>query len=107
VFKDTYKDDYANFKEGVAESICEIAFLLDEHDVTDELIPILIELMKDKSSGVKIKVVEGLVKLSKVLGPKMFSKDMIESFNNLLKEEAWRVRLSIYDLMGEIGKNFG
>lgn len=69
VFKDTYKDDYANFKEGVAESICEIAFILDEHDVTDELIPILQELMKDKSSGVKIKVVEGLAKLSKVLGP--------------------------------------
>lgn len=32
---------------------------------------------------------------------------MIESFNNLLKEESWRVRLSVYDLMGEIGKTFG
>jgi vesicle coat complex subunit len=62
VFKDTYKDDYANFKEGVAESICEIAFLLDEHDVTAELLPILIELMKDKTSEVKIRVVEGMVK---------------------------------------------
>lgn len=80
VFKETYKDDYANFKEGVAESICEIASLLDEHDVTDELIPILLELIKDKSSGVKIRVVEGLVKMSKVLGPKMFSKDMIDCF---------------------------
>jgi hypothetical protein len=84
VFKETYKDDYANFKEGVAESICEIASLLDEHDVTDELIPILVELMKDKSSGVKIKVIEGLVKMSKVLGPKLFGKEMIESFSTLL-----------------------
>ena len=32
---------------------------------------------------------------------------MIESFNTLLKEEAWRVWLSVYELMGEIGKNFG
>jgi len=45
--------------------------------------------MKDKSSGVKIKVVEGLSKLSKVLGPKLFSPDMIENFNSLLKEESW------------------
>jgi len=63
--------------------------------------------MKDKSSGVKIKVVEGLSKLSKVLGPKLFSPDMIENFNSLLKEESWRVRLSVYSLMGEIGKTFG
>lgn len=45
--------------------------------------------------------------MSKVLGAKMFSKEMIDSFNTLLKEEAWRVRLSVYELMGEIGKTFG
>lgn len=32
---------------------------------------------------------------------------MIESFNLLLKEESWRVRMSVYELMAEIGKNFG
>jgi len=45
--------------------------------------------------------------MSNVLGPKLFSKEMIDSFNTLLKEESWRVRLSVYELMGEIGKTFG
>lgn len=45
--------------------------------------------------------------MSKVLGTKIFNKELLESFNNLLKEEAWRVWLSVFELMGEIGKNFG
>ena len=45
VLKECYKEEYADFKEGVAESICEIAFHIDEHDVTDELIPIMVKLM--------------------------------------------------------------
>ena len=67
----------------------------------------MVELMKDKSSNVKIKVVEGLVKMSAVLGPKMFNKELIDSFNTLLTENSWRVRQSVYELMGEIGRNFG
>ena len=50
IFKECYTEEYGNFKEGVAESICEIAFHIDEHDVTDEVIPIMIELMKDKTA---------------------------------------------------------
>ena len=69
MFKDTYKDEYANFKEGVAESICETAHYLDQSEVSKELVPILIDLMKDKNSNVKIWVAEGLVKLAKDLGP--------------------------------------
>ena len=107
VLKECYKEEYADFKEGVAESICEIAFHIDEHDVTDELMPIMIKLMKDKTPQVKIRVVEGIAKMSKALGPKIFNKELNDSFKALLNENQWRIRHSVYDLIGQIGLNFG
>lgn len=101
------KYDYANFKEGIAKSICEIIYLLDEKEVVNEAIPVLIQLMKDDSSSVKIHTVEGFVKISKVIGSEIYDDKLIECFNDLIKENSWRLRLSVFKLIADIGANFG
>ena len=84
-----------------------MASLIGEKEVTDELIPILLELTKDKSSDVKIRVLEGLSKMSKVVGIHMFNDGVKTMIQDLLSEDSWRVRMSVFDLMGDIGIHVG
>jgi hypothetical protein len=76
--KETYKDDYANYKEGVAQSLCEITCLLNDKDITGSITPLLIELLKDDNSKVKITVLEGLVKMAGALGVKIFDQTLLD-----------------------------
>ena len=63
--------------------------------------------MKDDSSIVKITVLEGLVKMAKALGVKIFDTNLLDQFKSMVKEPAWRVRMSVFDLIGEIGRILG
>lgn len=117
--KDTYKGDAkestakplerlsTDVAEGIAHCLCEIAALLDDMEVTNSVIPILIELLKDDNSKVKTTVLEGLVKMAEAIGVKIFDSTLIDVFKNMIKEPAWRVRMSVYDLIGELGKILG
>lgn len=107
VLKETYKDDYATYKEGVAQGLCEINCLLDDNEITKSTMPLLIELIKDTNSIVKITVLEGLVKMAKSQGVKIFDQPLIDCFKSMTKEPAWRVRMSVYNLIGEIGLILG
>lgn len=64
-------------------------------------------MMKDDNSIVKITVLQGLVKMARALGSKVFDQPMIDTFKNLIKESSWRVRMNVFELLGEIGQILG
>ena len=45
--------------------------------------------------------------MSETLGVKIFDKTLLDCFKNMIKEPAWRVRMSVYELIGEMGLILG
>lgn len=63
-------------------------------------------LIKDDNSDVKLNVVEGLNKIAEVVGFEALNQ-MITSLSQMSKEGPWRVRLVVFELLGDFGKKFG
>jgi hypothetical protein len=68
--------------------------------------PILLELLKDDNSEVKMNVCNGLIKVSSVIGPDVLSPAFIAQITPMTKEGQWRVRMAVFELIGELSKLF-
>lgn len=69
--------------------------------------PILVDLIKDENSEVKLNVCNGLIKVAQVIGPEILSATFITTLTNMTKEGQWRVRMAVFELIGEMSKFFG
>ena len=66
------------------------------------------ELLKDDNSEVKLNVVTGLKKIAHVVGDELFSSPMLLTvLGNMTKDGQWRVRMSVFELIGDLGIIFG
>lgn len=54
-------------------SFCEMAEIIGKDYTSQKVLPILMELLKDDNSEVKLNVVRGLVKIAKVIGVDLLS----------------------------------
>ena len=63
-----YQDGSFPFRAGTASSLCEMSDIIGKEMTTQQVMPILLELLKDDNSEVKLNVVKGLVKIAKVIG---------------------------------------
>ena len=66
--QNAYVDATAQFKAGAAQALCEMAQIIGKDHTSQKVLPILMELLKDDNSEVKLNVVGGLVKIANVLG---------------------------------------
>ena len=102
-----YVDASAQFKAGTAYALCEMAGIIGKDYTSQKVLPILMELLKDDNSEVKLNVVENLNKIAKVLGPDLLTAQFITSLSNMTKDAQWRVRYSVFELIGNLGVFFG
>jgi len=65
--QNTYSDPNAQFKAGTANALCEMATFIGKEFTVQKVVPILLDLLKDDNSEVKLNVVNGLVKIAKVI----------------------------------------
>ena len=72
-----------------------------------QIVPILIELIKDESSEVKLNVVKGFMKIARVSSPDMLTASLIKTLTEMAKEGQWRVRMAVLELVAEMGFIFG
>lgn len=68
--------------------------------------PILLELIKDDNSEVKLNVIEGYIKVASIVGKENINQFIFE-LTSLTKDGQWRVRMAIFELFGELGIKFG
>ena len=69
--------------------------------------PILLELLKDESSEVKLNVVKGMVKIAKVCSVEMLTPSLLKTLTEMSKDGQWRVRMAVIELIAELGFIFG
>lgn len=51
-------------------------------------------------------VCNGFIKVSQVVGPEVLSAAFITQINTMTKEGQWRVRMAVFELIGELSKLF-
>lgn len=69
--------------------------------------PILMELLKDDNSEVKLNVVSGLVKIANVVGSELLNSQLLNTLGNMTKDGQWRVRMAVFELISDLALIFG
>lgn len=69
--------------------------------------PILLELLKDDSSEVRLNVASNMIKIAKQTGPDLLSPSSLTILTNLTKDAQWRVRMAAIELIGDLSLEFG
>jgi len=65
------------------------------------------ELLKDDNSEVKNNVVNGLVKIAHVVREDLLNQQLLTTLENMTKDGQWRVRMGVFELIGELAVIFG
>lgn len=60
----SYADAQTSFKAGVATAVSEMAGIIGKDYTASKIVPILMELIKDENSEVKLNVCNGLIKVA-------------------------------------------
>jgi serine/threonine-protein phosphatase 2A regulatory subunit A len=81
-----YADGTAQFKAGAATALCEMAVVIGKDTTNQKVVLILLELLKDENSEVKLNVVGGLVKIAKVVGQEMLTSGLLTTLSNMTKD---------------------
>ena len=63
-------------------------------------------MLKDDNSEVKMNVCNGFIKVSQVVGPDALTPAFIAQITPMTKEGQWRVRMAVFELIGELSKLF-
>lgn len=69
--------------------------------------PILMELIKDENADVRLNVSSGLLKVAQVVGPDILNPQFLTTLTNMTKDAQWRVRMAVFELIGDLSKLFG
>ena len=64
-------------------------------------------MMKEENSEIKMEVLKGFVKVSKITGNEILVQNLLLSLMNLTKDSQWRVREVTFDLIGNMAIEFG
>lgn len=84
--QNSYADAQTSFKAGVAMALSEMAHIIGKDYTQQKIMPILLELLKDDNSEVKMNVCNGLIKVSSVVGPDVLSPTFIAQITPMTKE---------------------
>lgn len=84
-----------------------MAPLVGKNYCISTVIPILLELMKDDSSEVRLNVAGNMVKLSSVVDSALLTPAFLQILTKMTKDTQWRVRMGIFKLIGELSVVYG
>ena len=103
----TYADAQVSFKAGTALALCEMASRVGKSFTQQKILPILLELLNDEgSSEVRLNVAQNIGKLAPVVMEDLLNQALTSALTKLTKDNQWRVRTAIFELIGEMAVTF-
>lgn len=84
-----------------------MAQIIGKETTQTKILPILLELLKDENSDVKLNVVSGLVKIANVVNLDLLTSQLLNSLSNMTKDGQWRVRMSVFELIADLSIIYG
>jgi len=73
-------------------ALSEMAHIIGKDYTNSKIVSILMDLLKDDNSEVKMNVCNGLQKVAQVIGPDIISVNFLTIITTMTKEAQWRVR---------------
>lgn len=65
------------------------------------------DLIKDDNADVRMNVVSGMSKVASVIGAEILNPQFLTTISNMTKDAQWRVRMGVFELVGDLSKMFG
>jgi len=84
-----------------------MAQIIGKETTQSKILPILLDLLKDENSEVKLNVVSGMVKIANVVGQDLLTTTLLQSLSSMTKDGQWRVRMSVFELIADLAMIFG
>jgi serine/threonine-protein phosphatase 2A regulatory subunit A len=84
-----------------------MASIIGKEYTNQQVVPILMDLLRDDNSEVKNNVVSGLVKIAHVVREDLLEANLLTQLANMTKDGQWRVRMGVFELIAELGIIFG
>ena len=100
--KSTYADSQISYKSGVALSLSTMAPKVGVQYCTSTVLKILIELLNDENSEVRLNVAKSLIESLKVVGHEFINAEFMENLQKITKDSQWRVKMAAFEMIGDI-----
>ena len=65
------------------------------------------DLIKDDNADVRLNVAQGMLKVATVIGSDLLNPAFLTTISNMTKDAQWRVRMVVFELIGDLSKIFG
>ena len=73
----------------------------------EKVLPVVLQLLRDSESEVRLKLVSNLQKVHDVLGVELLSQSLVPAIVHLADDAKWRVRGAIIDHMPSVAHQLG
>ena len=84
-----------------------MAHIVGKNYCLSAVLPILQELLKDDNSEVRLNVTSNMHKLGTTVGAELLSSALITTLTTMTKDAQWRVRMAVFELIGDLANQFG
>jgi serine/threonine-protein phosphatase 2A regulatory subunit A len=101
------EDDNEHVRAALAGSVLGLVGVLPEARAEHELIPVVLKLLEDKASQVRLSVIERLEEVNEVVESAMLSKTLLPAIVDLSEDGQWRVRHALLGFMPLLARQLG
>ena len=100
------------FKAGASASLCQMAEIVGQQITAQKIFPMLIDLLKEENSEIKLSVVKGMYQIAKVIGPDILNQmsttqQLQQLLEDMTADGQWRVKMAVFELVADLGILFG
>lgn len=100
-------DDNEHVRAALAGSVLGLVGALPEARAEKELIPVVLKLLEDKASQVRLSVIERLEEVNEVVESAMLAKTLLPAIVDLSEDGQWRVRHALLGFMPLLARQLG
>ena len=99
------KDDTPMVRWGSAQAMAILSNHLENNYIGEFLLPLLVELLKDKNDSVKVHAVQSSATVAKLLNnPDLLAENIIPALKQAYKNPSWRLRFAVAENAAQIAK---
>jgi len=97
-------DNSQHVRGSLALSVCDVAKNLGKEHALTYIVPVVVQLLKDQATEVRIILMQHLRTLTEVIGHYDFDRHIIPQLSQLANDKIWRVKLALVNFMPELAK---
>lgn len=100
-------DESEIVRASLALSVTNLVSLMTREDAIEQLLPILLNMLKDEFPEVRLNIIANLKVVNEVIGVDLLSESLLPAITELAKDINWRVRMAIIEYIPILAEQLG